>query len=89
MCRDHEIIYFILLLTKVIVLEAPLYDVFASKDVILSAGAINTPLLLKLSGIGPAAELKKWGIDVVISNPYVGAGLQVCFLRGLVVNEDN
>jgi len=48
----------------------------ASREVILTSGAIGTPKLLKLSGIGPAAELKAHGIDVVRDSPEVGGNLQ-------------
>lgn len=44
--------------------------------VVLSAGAIGTPQLLMLSGIGPAAALKKLGIQVVVEAPEVGQNLQ-------------
>jgi choline dehydrogenase len=45
-------------------------------EVILSGGAINTPQLLQLSGIGNAAELQALGIDVVNDLPGVGENLQ-------------
>jgi choline dehydrogenase len=48
----------------------------ARREVIVSAGSINTPKLLKLSGIGPAAELAAHGIDVVADRPGVGENLQ-------------
>jgi choline dehydrogenase len=45
-------------------------------DVILAGGAINTPQLLQLSGIGEAAHLRALGVDVVEDLPGVGANLQ-------------
>jgi choline dehydrogenase len=47
----------------------------AEAEVILAAGAINTPQLLMLSGIGPADELRAAGVFVVVDNPAVGANL--------------
>jgi choline dehydrogenase len=48
----------------------------ARREVILAGGAINSPQLLKLSGIGPAAELREHGIDVVADRSGVGENLQ-------------
>lgn len=48
----------------------------ASREVVLAAGAVNSPQLLQLSGIGPAAHLRANGIDVVLGNDAVGAHLQ-------------
>lgn len=48
----------------------------ASREVVVSGGAYNSPQLLKLSGIGPAAELHRFGIPVVADRPGVGANLQ-------------
>jgi choline dehydrogenase len=45
-------------------------------DVILSGGPINSPQLLKLSGIGPAAELQSFGIPIVRDRAGVGENLQ-------------
>ena len=45
-------------------------------EVILSAGAINSPHLLMLSGVGPAAQLSSFGIPVLLDRPGVGANLQ-------------
>ncbi|KAM6468042.1 choline dehydrogenase, mitochondrial isoform 1-T5 [Liasis olivaceus] len=50
--------------------------VFASKEVILSGGAINSPQLLMLSGVGNADDLKKLGIPVVCHLSGVGQNLQ-------------
>jgi choline dehydrogenase-like flavoprotein len=44
-------------------------------EVIVCAGAIHSPHLLKLSGVGPAPELQSFGIDVVSDVPGVGANL--------------
>jgi choline dehydrogenase len=49
---------------------------FRAGKVILAAGAINSPQLLQLSGVGPAAHLKSVGIPVVQDLPGVGANLQ-------------
>ncbi|KAK1243245.1 hypothetical protein MKX07_003873 [Trichoderma sp. CBMAI-0711] len=46
------------------------------KEIILTAGTINSPRLLELSGVGDAKRLEKLGIDVVVNNPNVGENLQ-------------
>lgn len=48
----------------------------AAAEVILSGGAVNSPQLLMLSGIGPADHLREHGVDLVVDVPSVGAGLQ-------------
>jgi choline dehydrogenase len=48
----------------------------ASKEVVLSAGAIDSPKLLQLSGVGEGTELKKLGIKIVKNLPAVGQNLQ-------------
>jgi choline dehydrogenase len=48
----------------------------ARREVIISASSINSPKLLMLSGIGPAAHLKEHGIAVVTDRPGVGRNLQ-------------
>jgi choline dehydrogenase len=57
----------------------------ASTEVLLCGGAINSPQLLMLSGVGPAAELRRHGIDVVADAVGVGANLQdhldICTLQ--------
>ena len=56
-------------------------QLFAGKEVVLSSGAIKTPQLLMLSGIGPENELEKFGIKVKLNSPKVGKTLQnhVCY----------
>jgi choline dehydrogenase len=48
----------------------------AGREVLLCGGAVNTPQLLLLSGIGPADELRDLGIPVVVDAPRVGKGMQ-------------
>lgn len=50
--------------------------ILASGGVVLSGGAFGSPQILMLSGIGPAEELKRHGIDVVLDKHAVGADLQ-------------
>ncbi|KAI0022815.1 GMC oxidoreductase [Xylariomycetidae sp. FL0641] len=56
----------------------------ARKEVIISCGAINSPRLLELSGIGGAALLRRLGIEAVVDNAGVGEGLQNHLYTGLV-----
>jgi choline dehydrogenase len=53
-------------------------------EVILASGAINSPQLLQLSGVGPAALLNGFGIDIVRDMPAVGAHLQDHFQTRMV-----
>ena len=46
-------------------------QVSATKEVVLSAGAVNSPQILQLSGVGPAALLQQHGIEVVQDTPGV------------------
>lgn len=48
----------------------------AGREVILASGAINSPVLLMLSGIGPAEHLREVGIDAVLDQPMVGRNLR-------------
>ncbi len=50
--------------------------IHASAEVVVSASTLNTPKILMLSGIGPAAHLSEHGIPVVADRPGVGANLQ-------------
>lgn len=49
---------------------------YADKDVILSAGSVNTPKILMLSGVGPVDELIKHDIAVVCDSPHIGRNLR-------------
>ncbi|EFY87371.1 GMC oxidoreductase, putative [Metarhizium acridum CQMa 102] len=75
----------------------------ASKEVIVAGGAYNSPQILKLSGVGPASELARFGIRVVKDLPGVGTNLQDHyevavqgripsewgFLKGCTFSDDN
>jgi choline dehydrogenase-like flavoprotein len=52
------------------------HKAYASKEVILSAGAIGSPHLLLLSGIGPGRELEAVGVPCVVDAPHVGKHLK-------------
>lgn len=46
------------------------------REVIISAGALQSPQILMLSGIGPSEQLSKFGVDLVVDAPGVGGNLQ-------------
>ena len=52
------------------------HQVRVTREVILAGGAINSPHLLQISGIGPAAHVQSLGVEVVADMPGVGANLQ-------------
>ena len=52
------------------------FEIKAKKEVIVSAGSINSPQLLMLSGIGPPDQLKKHNINILHNSPAVGQNLQ-------------
>lgn len=62
----------------------------ASREVILSSGAIATPKILQLSGIGPAEVLRSAGVDVLVDSPNVGARLveHHCFIVQFRLADD-
>jgi choline dehydrogenase len=59
-----------------LMIDGAVKDIAADKEVILAAGAIHSPKLLMLSGIGEAKALRSLGIDVVENLPGVGENLQ-------------
>ena len=61
-----------------------LREVRASREVVLAGGAFNTPQLLMLSGIGPAAHLQEMGIPVRVALDGVGRNLQDRYEVGVV-----
>ncbi len=71
-------------------------EVIRANEVILCGGAFNSPQLLQLSGIGPAAQLHGLGIPVVADSPDVGECLQDHFYvrtywtcnRPITINDD-
>lgn len=60
------------------------HQVHASREVILSGGAFNSPQLLKLSGVGPEEELRQHGIKTIVNLPGVGENLQDRYEVGVV-----
>lgn len=63
--------------------DGELITAFAKREVILSGGAINSPHLLQLSGIGPAELLKAHGIEVKVDAPGVGENLRDHYVVGM------
>ncbi len=60
------------------------YKAYADKEVIVCGGAIESPHLLMLSGIGPAAHLQEHGIDVRVDLPGVGENFHNHILTGII-----
>lgn len=58
------------------VVNGQIETVRANREVLLCGGAINSPQLLMLSGVGPAAHLREMGIEVLVDLPGVGENLQ-------------
>jgi len=57
----------------------------ACTEVVLCAGALQSPQILQLSGIGPASLLQRFGIDVIADSPEVGSNLQDHYQMRMVV----
>lgn len=56
----------------------------AKREIILAAGAFNSPQLLKLSGVGPRGELERFDIPVIVDLPGVGENLQDRYEVGVI-----
>lgn len=64
--------------------DGALHTAHASEELILSGGAVNTPHLLQVSGIGPVEDLKAAGIEPMIDLPGVGGNLMDHLAAGVV-----
>lgn len=62
-----------------------LFEVYSTKETILCAGAIQSPQILMLAGVGPASHLNDIGIDVIRNSSGVGENLQDHVAMGGVV----
>jgi choline dehydrogenase len=62
----------------------PRKQLMVTREVIVSAGTFNSPQILKLSGIGPSAELTKFGIKQTVNLPGVGSNMQDRYEVGVV-----
>jgi choline dehydrogenase-like flavoprotein len=60
----------------------------ARREVILSAGAVMTPVILMRSGVGAADDLVRFGIPVLVDQPAVGSDLQDHVASGMVAGTD-
>jgi len=56
--------------------DGKLYQVSAKREIVLSSGAVNSPQLLQISGIGPESVLKEANVSVIYDSPAVGKNLQ-------------
>jgi choline dehydrogenase len=61
------------------------HSVVAEREVILCAGALQSPQILQLSGVGPADLLRRLGIPVIADAPEVGSNLQDHYQARLIV----
>ncbi|KAK6957145.1 hypothetical protein Daesc_002431 [Daldinia eschscholtzii] len=64
-------------------------SVSATREVIISGGAFNTPQILKLSDASPAEELKNYGIPIIKALPGVGGNLQDRYEVGVTVSSSS
>lgn len=62
------------------------FEIKANKEIIVSAGTVQSPQLLKVSGVGPEEELKSHNIDTVAVNNFIGNNLYDHFNMPLFVS---
>jgi choline dehydrogenase len=60
-------------------------DDYDAREIVLCAGAVGSPHVLQLSGVGPRSALEAAGVDVVLDHPSVGANLVDHLANGLLV----
>jgi choline dehydrogenase len=63
-------------------------EAHAGREVVLAAGAIDTPRLLLLSGVGPPEELERHGIELAVAAPGVGRNLRDHLANGVLASVD-
>ncbi len=61
------------------------HSALANSEVVLSAGSLQSPQILQLSGVGPSSLLERYGIEVVADSPEVGENLQDHYQMRMVV----
>lgn len=64
-------------------------SVFASKEVIVCAGSVQSPQILELSGIGNPDVLTKAGVETLVSSPFVGENLQDHIMAASIYEVDS
>ena len=69
--------------------KTPIYQVYANKLVVVSAGALGTPSILERSGVGDAKVLNKLGIDVKSDLPDVGEHYQGTYPHSPLTKRTN
>ncbi|TDW29199.1 GMC family oxidoreductase [Cryobacterium psychrophilum] len=69
--------------------DGTMTSVSARREIVLSGGAVNTPQLLMLSGIGDATHLRSFGITVLVDAPEVGSNMRDHLFATLAVDTDD
>lgn len=63
------------------------YNISAKREVVVSAGAFQSPQILMVSGIGPKATLNQFKIPILSELPAVGQGMEVSFVHPYIIPE--